>query len=160
MDNPLLQSLEWRLVGPHRGGRVVAVAGHPTERATFYFGACAGGVWKTTSGGAYWENCSDGFFNTAAVGAIAVAESDPNVIYVGTGEATNGRALAQRSGLTPATVSRHMTQLMRAGLVTGEVQGREMRYAVNQTALRNFGSQVLEVLGHDLDGAIRPRPGQ
>src|SRR5207302_3921075 len=47
---------------------------------------CAGGVWKTTSGGSYWENVSDGFFNSSAVGAIAVSESDPNVIYVGTGE--------------------------------------------------------------------------
>jgi photosystem II stability/assembly factor-like uncharacterized protein len=86
MDSSLLQSLEWRLIGPHRGGRVVAVAGHPTDVGTFYFGACAGGVWKTTSGGAYWENVSDGFFKTAAVGAIAVSEADPNIIYVGTGE--------------------------------------------------------------------------
>ena len=66
---------------------MVAVAGHPTERGTFYFGACAGGVWKTTDGGVYWENVSDGFFETAAVGAIAVAPSAPNVIYAGTGEA-------------------------------------------------------------------------
>ena len=78
--------MEWRLVGPHRGGRVVAVTGHPTELATFYFGACAGGVWKTTDGGAYWENISDGFFQTSAVGAIAISTSDPNVLYVGTGE--------------------------------------------------------------------------
>ena len=86
MDSTLLRSLEWRLIGPHRGGRVVAVAGHPTRAGTFYFGACAGGVWKTTSGGAYWENVSDGFLTTSAVGAIAVSEADPNVIYVGTGE--------------------------------------------------------------------------
>ena len=65
----------------------MAVAGHPTEPSTFYFGACAGGVWKTTDGGVYWEPISDGFFETAAVGAIAVAPSAPNVIYVGTGEA-------------------------------------------------------------------------
>jgi len=86
VEQSLLQSLEWRLVGPFRGGRAPAVVGHPTELATFYFGACAGGVWKTTDGGAYWENISDGFFNVSAVGAIAVSESDPNVIYVGTGE--------------------------------------------------------------------------
>ncbi len=86
MDASLLTSLEWRLIGPHRGGRVVAVAGHPTEPGTFYFGACAGGVWKTTSAGAYWENVSDGFFKTSAIGAIAVSEADPNVIYAGTGE--------------------------------------------------------------------------
>ena len=80
-------TIEWRCIGPHRGGRVVAVAGDPTHAQTFYFGACAGGVWKTTDGGTYWENVSDGFFGTAAVGAIAVAPSDPNVIYAGTGEA-------------------------------------------------------------------------
>jgi photosystem II stability/assembly factor-like uncharacterized protein len=87
LDPKLFASLQWRMVGPHRGGRVVAVAGHPTEAMTFYFGACAGGVWKTTDGGTYWENVSDGFFNVAAVGAIAVAASDPNVVYAGTGEA-------------------------------------------------------------------------
>lgn len=84
----MFQSLEWRCIGPHRGGRVVAVAGHPIEQGTFYFGACAGGVWKTTSGGAQWENISDGFFQTAAIGAIALAPSAPDVLYVGTGEAT------------------------------------------------------------------------
>jgi photosystem II stability/assembly factor-like uncharacterized protein len=87
LDPRLLDSLQWRLVGPHRGGRVVAVAGHPTEAMTFYFGACAGGVWKTMDGGTYWENVSDGYFETAAVGALAVASSDPNVVYAGTGEA-------------------------------------------------------------------------
>jgi photosystem II stability/assembly factor-like uncharacterized protein len=87
IDARLLDSLQWRCAGPHRGGRTVAVAGHPTDLATFYFGACAGGVWKTTDAGAYWENVSDGFFETAAVGAIAVAPSDGNVIYAGTGEA-------------------------------------------------------------------------
>ena len=84
----MFHSLEWRCIGPHRGGRVVAVAGHPTKQGTFYFGACAGGVWKSTSGGAEWENISDGFFQTAAIGAIALAPSAPDVIYVGTGEAT------------------------------------------------------------------------
>ncbi len=87
IDPRLLGSLQWRLVGPFRGGRSVAVTGDPVDPMTFYFGACAGGVWKTTDGGTYWENVSDGFFETAAVGAIAVAPSDPNVIYAGTGEA-------------------------------------------------------------------------
>src|SRR5690242_11288012 len=88
VDPNLLTSLEWRNIGPHRGGRVVAVAGHSTDRATFFFGGAAGGVWKTTSGGAIWENISDGYFKTSAIGAIAVSSSDPNVIYVGTGEST------------------------------------------------------------------------
>src|SRR5262245_19317086 len=88
MDPALFPTLRWRCIGPPRGGRVVAVAGHPTEPAVFYFGAVAGGVWKTTDGGSYWENVSDGYFRTAAIGALAVAPSDPNVIYAGTGEAT------------------------------------------------------------------------
>ena len=82
-----LEALHWRCIGPYRGGRVVAVAGHPVERGVFYFGACAGGVWKTEDGGTYWENVSDGYFGTASVGAIAVSQSDPNVVYAGTGEA-------------------------------------------------------------------------
>ena len=83
----LSRSLNWRSIGPHRGGRVVAVTGHPMDPMVFYFGACAGGIWKTEDGGAYWQNISDGFFGTAAIGAIAISDSDPNVIYVGTGEA-------------------------------------------------------------------------
>ena len=82
----LLGAVRWRCIGPPRGGRVVAVTGDPVNPMVFYFGACAGGVWKTTDGGSYWENVSDGFFKTASVGAIAVAGSDPNVIYAGMGE--------------------------------------------------------------------------
>ena len=82
----LLNTMEWRLIGPHRGGRVVAVTGDVSNPGVFYFGACAGGVWKTTDGGTYWENVSDGFFTSAAVGAIAASESDPNVVYAGMGE--------------------------------------------------------------------------
>ena len=83
----MLDTLRWREAGPHRGGRVVAVAGDPRHRATFYFGACSGGVWKTTDAGTTWENISDGYFRTAPVGAIAVSQADRNVIYAGTGEA-------------------------------------------------------------------------
>ncbi|MBX6342987.1 MAG: glycosyl hydrolase, partial [Thermomicrobiaceae bacterium] len=99
----LLRDLEWRCIGPHRGGRVVAVAGHPTDPMTFYFGACAGGVWKSTDGGTTWENVSDGYFRTAAVGAIAVSESDPNVIYVGTGETTIRGNVSHGDGVYKST---------------------------------------------------------
>ena len=85
-DSDVLGAVQWRCIGPPRGGRVVAVAGDPVEPMVFYFGACAGGVWKTYDGGVYWENVSDGFLNTAAVGAITVADSDRNVIYAGMGE--------------------------------------------------------------------------
>src|SRR5438034_482982 len=81
-----LDALKWRCIGPPRGGRVVAVAGDPEDRGVFYFGACAGGVWKTIDGGIYWRCVSDGFLGSASIGALAVARSDPNVIYAGTGE--------------------------------------------------------------------------
>lgn len=78
----------WRCIGPFRGGRVLSVAGDVRDIGTFYFGACAGGVWKTVDAGQYWECVSDGFFKTGSVGALAVSEVDPNVIYAGMGEAT------------------------------------------------------------------------
>ncbi|MFQ3355827.1 MAG: photosystem II stability/assembly factor-like uncharacterized protein [Paracoccaceae bacterium] len=81
-------SLNWRCIGPPRGGRVVAVSGDYKDPMTFYFGACAGGIWKTTDGGTYWECVSDGYLDSATIGALAVAPSDSNVIYAGTGETT------------------------------------------------------------------------
>src|SRR5919197_840304 len=86
VDVDLLNALEWRMIGPFRGGRVGAVAGDWTDARVHYFGSTGGGVWKTTDGGVAWENVSDGFFQRASVGAIAVAPSDPNVLYVGMGE--------------------------------------------------------------------------
>ena len=82
-----LRALEWREVGPFRGGRSAAVAGIPGERQTYYFGATGGGVWKTRDGGESWHNISDGYFG-GSIGALAVSAWDPNVIYVGTGEKT------------------------------------------------------------------------
>lgn len=86
VDSALYQALEWRNVGPFRGGRVTAVAGHAEQPFTYYMGATGGGVWKTENAGIDWRNVSDGYFNTGTIGAIAVAASDPNVVYVGTGE--------------------------------------------------------------------------
>ena len=88
VDNNLLTTLRYRCIGPSRGGRVVAVAAHPTEQSVFYFGAVAGGIWRSDDAGQYWENISDGQLATASVGALAVAPSDGNVIYAGMGEAT------------------------------------------------------------------------
>src|SRR5499433_723904 len=83
----LLKALQYRSIGPYRGGRSVAVAGVPSQPFVFYYGATGGGVWKTTDGGINWESVSDGsVFGTGSVGAIAVADSDPNTIYVGMGE--------------------------------------------------------------------------
>ena len=86
-DEEYYSSLEYRLVGPFRGGRSAAVTGVPGKPNLYYFGATGGGIWKTTDGGRSWENISDGFFG-GSIGAITVSKSDPNVIYVGGGEKT------------------------------------------------------------------------
>ena len=83
----LYSSMDYRLVGPFRGGRSAAVTGIPEKPNLFYFGATGGGVWKTEDGGRTWSNISDGFFG-GSVGSIEVSKSDPNVIYVGGGEKT------------------------------------------------------------------------
>ena len=98
-----LQALSWRLVGPFRGGRSVAVAGVASEPRTFYFGGVDGGVWKTTDGGISWHNVSDGSMNTGAIGALAVAPSDPNVIYAGTGEPFPRGNMATGNGVWKTT---------------------------------------------------------
>ena len=85
--NELLKGLEYRSVGPTRGGRATAVAGHAAHPFTFYMGATGGGVWRTEDAGTTWNNISDGQIKAGSIGAIAVAPSDPNVIYVGTGSA-------------------------------------------------------------------------
>ena len=79
------EALQYRTIGPARGGRVTTVTGTPTEPGTFYLGATGGGVWKTTDYGTTWSNVSDGFFETPSIGAIEVAVNDPNIVYVGTG---------------------------------------------------------------------------
>lgn len=84
-DPGLLAGLQWRLIGPYRGGRVLAVTGVPGHPEEFYFGSVGGGVWKTEDAGRTWKPLFD-HEKIASVGAIAVAPSDPNVIYVGTGE--------------------------------------------------------------------------
>jgi photosystem II stability/assembly factor-like uncharacterized protein len=81
------KSIEWRNIGPFRGGRSAAVTGVTNKANLYYFGATGGGVWKTTDAGNTWSNISDGFFG-GSVGAIAVSESDTNVIYIGNGEVT------------------------------------------------------------------------
>ena len=103
-----LDALKWRCIGPPRGGRVVVVAGDPKDCGVFYFGACAGGVWKTIDGGIYWRCVSDGFFGSAAIGALAVAPSDPNVIYAGTGETDPARRILWRRRLQIDRCRRHL----------------------------------------------------
>ncbi len=85
-------AMKWRLVGPHRAGRVTCVAGIPGQPAIYYFGTPGGGVWKTTNGGRVWKPIFDDM-HVASIGALALAPSNPNIIYVGTGEETAGRGM-------------------------------------------------------------------
>jgi len=103
VDAQALRGLEWRNIGPHRGGRVVAVAGVPSQPYVYYFGGTGGGVWKTTDGGIRWLNVSDGQLGTGSVGAVAVAESDPNVVYAGMGEACIRGNLSEGDGVYRST---------------------------------------------------------
>ena len=87
MDTSLFQAMEWRNIGPFRGGRSTAATGVVGNTSTYYFGATGGGVWKTDDAGISWRNISDGQFGVGSIGAITVSSSNPNVIYVGTGTA-------------------------------------------------------------------------
>lgn len=87
MDAELLKAVEWREIGPFRGGRSAAVTGVSGKPNLFYMGAAGGGVWRTQDGGRQWKNISDGFFG-GSIGSVAVSEYDQNVIYVGGGEVT------------------------------------------------------------------------
>lgn len=78
--------IKYRNIGPFRGGRSVAASGVVQDPLTYYFGTTGGGLWKTSDAGQHWTNVSDGFFQTGSVGAVAVSESNPNIIYVGMGE--------------------------------------------------------------------------
>src|SRR6185295_4459082 len=102
VEPALFQDLHWRLIGPFRGGRVLAVAGVPGEREHFYFGAVNGGVWETIDAGRTWKPIFDGQ-PIGTIGAIALAPSDPKVIYVGSGEADMRSDIAQGDGLYKST---------------------------------------------------------
>ncbi len=103
-DSSLLKTLQWRNIGPFRGGRADAIAGVTGQPYVYYAGYTGGGLWKTDDAGHSWKNISDGFFRTSSVGAIGVAESDPNVLYVGMGEhAVRGQSSSYGDGVYKST---------------------------------------------------------
>lgn len=99
----MLDVLEWRTIGLDRGGRSIAVAGHPDRSRTYYFGATGGGLWKTTDGGTTWNPVTDGQLGSSSVGAVAVAPSNPDVVYIGMGEAQLRSNVIQGDGIYRST---------------------------------------------------------
>src|SRR6476660_8092449 len=99
----LLTGLVWRNVGPFRGGRISAVSGVIGEPGTFYIGMPAGGVWKTTNAGATWWPIFDGVKDAEVIGALEVAPSNGNTIYVGTGDLITGGGIAEGNGMYKST---------------------------------------------------------
>jgi photosystem II stability/assembly factor-like uncharacterized protein len=102
IDPSLLQGLHWRLLGPFRGGRVLAVTGVPGEPSHFYFGSVNGGVWETVDAGRTWQPIFDGQ-PIGSIGALAVASKNPRILYVGTGEADMRSDIAQGDGMYKST---------------------------------------------------------
>ncbi|MEN9509015.1 MAG: hypothetical protein RLZZ621_1578, partial [Gemmatimonadota bacterium] len=103
-DSSTIAALAWRNIGPFRGGRANAVVGIPSQPMTYFAGYTGGGLWRTDDAGISWRNISDGFFRTSSIGAIAVAPSDANVIYVGTGEhAIRGQSSTYGDGVYKST---------------------------------------------------------
>ncbi|MBV8145688.1 MAG: glycosyl hydrolase, partial [Gammaproteobacteria bacterium] len=102
VDPSLFSALQWRGIGPYRGGRALAVAGVPGDASTFYFGAVAGGVWRTTDGGGHWQPLTDGT-PISSVGAIAIAPANRDIIYVGTGEAAPRGNMTYGDGVYKST---------------------------------------------------------
>jgi photosystem II stability/assembly factor-like uncharacterized protein len=98
-----IQALEWRAIGPLNGGRGSSVVGHPTDPMVFWFGHSSGGLWKTEDAGAYWLPVGEGQFNYGSVGAIAVYEKNPDILYVGLGEPNMRQSVSWGDGMYKST---------------------------------------------------------
>lgn len=102
-EDSLFRQLRWRCIGPKRGGRSIAVAGHKDRPHEYYFGATGGGLWKTEDGGNTWRPVTDGQVRSSSVGAVAVAESNPEIVYLGMGETQLRQNVLQGDGVYRST---------------------------------------------------------
>ena len=142
IDPSFFQGLEWRLVGPFRGGRVLAVSGVPGEPEHFYFGAVNGGVWETLDAGRTWKPIFDDQA-VGSIGALALAPSNPRVVYVGTGEADMRSDIAQGTGcIAPATAARTWVHV---GLADTQQIGRILVDPRTRAGLRRGAGPSLRV---------------
>src|SRR5882724_550952 len=102
-DGAYFKALKWRSIGPLRGGRSIASAGSDARPLEYYFGAVGGGLWKTTDGGVTWKPVTDGQIKSSSVGAVAVSESHPDVVYIGMGETELRGNIMQGDGVYKST---------------------------------------------------------
>ena len=103
IDKSFYEGLEWRNIGPNRGGRSLGCAGSPARPNEYYFGATGGGLWKTTDGGNEWKPVTDGQVTSSSVGAVAVAETNPDIVYIGMGEVQLRGSITQGDGVYKTT---------------------------------------------------------
>src|SRR5258705_1563406 len=102
-DPALFNALQWRSIGPNRGGRSIACAGSISRPFEYYFGATGGGLWKTNDGGLTWKPVTDGQIKSSSIGAVAVSESNPDVVYIGMGETELRGNIMQGDGIYKTT---------------------------------------------------------
>src|SRR5580704_1511796 len=102
-DPAIFANLQWRSIGPPRGGRSITSAGSSSRPNEYYFGAVGGGLWKTTDAGLTWRPVTDGQLHSSSVGAVAVAESNPDVVYLGMGETELRGNIMQGDGVYKST---------------------------------------------------------
>ena len=136
----LYQDLRWRNVGPTRGGRVTAIAGVRSQPCTYYMGSTGGGVWKTENCGTDWNPTGEGQIATGSIGSIDVAESNPNIVWVGTGSAAIRSNVVIGRGVYKSVDAGRTWQFM--GLKDAGVSGSERmkKHALNQ--LQRLGYEV------------------
>ena len=103
LEKSFYEGLEWRNIGPNRGGRSLGSAGSPGRPNEYYFGATGGGLWKTVDGGTEWKPVTDGQVTSSSVGAVAVAETNPDIVYIGMGEVQLRGSITQGDGVYKST---------------------------------------------------------
>ena len=103
VSDSTLKGMSWRNIGPNRGGRSLGISGSSARKLEYYFGAVGGGLWKTTDGGLNWKPVTDGQLTSSSVGAVAVSESNPDIVYIGTGETEFRGNIMQGDGVYKST---------------------------------------------------------